>query len=407
MKEKLHIPEYAQNLMIASNQGITEIVHYLSLLINTPVFVTDSLNQVVVSSNKPYQLDASSVIAIERQETIEEFDIFLCQVSTLDHSMHGLSSSILYDNSMLGYINIIFTDEGKEIADYNQILKFSAALCASQMYKKIEIMQEKQKFKDAFLFDLFYGNIKQRENIIEYGTIWGWNLSLPHCVVVFSISEYNPFSGDKQFFNVLLNFIERLLISQNNKPIIMSKENQIIVLFPQMHDDVILNKKAIQSFTSAIITQAKKTLYSNGELACGVGKFYPHPEELFRSYQEAKVAYELGILLNIELPFFTELGLERILYKHDLQDLKEYYINTVGDLEAFDKLTGNDLMETLESFASNQFDMTKTSKSLFLHRNTLRYRLKKIEEILHIKLDDFNIKLDITAAFKIKQLKIL
>ena len=49
--------------------------------------------------------------------------------------------------------------------------------------------------------------------------------------------------------------------------------------------------------------------------------------------------------------------------------------------------------------------MGKTAKVSFLHRNTLRYRVKRIEEILNVKLDDLNDRLNIMAAFKIKLLR--
>lgn len=71
-----------------------------------------------------------------------------------------------------------------------------------------------------------------------------------------------------------------------------------------------------------------------------------------------------------------DMGLERILYKHDLEDLKEYYHHVLGELAEEDEAEDN-LFKLLESFADNQFDMNKTAQATFLHRNTLRYRLNK------------------------------
>lgn len=50
--------------------------------------------------------------------------------------------------------------------------------------KKLEIKREKFKFKEAFLFDLLYGNIKDREDIIEYREILGWDFTVQHTVAL-------------------------------------------------------------------------------------------------------------------------------------------------------------------------------------------------------------------------------
>ena len=83
------------------------------------------------------------------------------------------------------------------------------------------------------------------------------------------------------------------------------------------------------AFAETVLTIAEK-MSSELEIACGIGEKYRTQPSYFKSYQEAKVAFELGILLKIPTPIFADLGLERILYKHDLQDLKEYYRHTLG-----------------------------------------------------------------------------
>ena len=246
--------------------------------------------------------------------------------------------------------------------------------------------------------------MKQREDIIEYGNIWGWNFNNPHQTIVFSLKNFNHFSAEKQILNRIHSYIGKILSDCGKIPITLIKQSQVIVIYPfQTIDDPVNNRDEVKQFSHSVINYIH-SIYPEYKVVCGIGKVYSNPTELFRSFQEAKVAYDLGLLLNIDIPFFYELGLERILYKHDLQDLKEYYETILGDLEKYDAVNDGDLMETLEAFAANHFDITQTSKALFLHRNTLRYRLKRIEEILNIKLEDFNIKLDISAAFKIKQL---
>ncbi|WP_348981620.1 helix-turn-helix domain-containing protein [Desulfitobacterium sp. LBE] len=104
----------------------------------------------------------------------------------------------------------------------------------------------------------------------------------------------------------------------------------------------------------------------------------------------------------MKVPFFSDMGLERVLYKHDIQDLKEYRDQVLGDLRKDE--SGESLLEILKTFTMNQFDVNKTAQDLFIHRNTLRTRLSKIEAILDRPLDDMSTRLDLTAVLKIEQL---
>jgi purine catabolism regulator len=405
MKNTFLVPDFVQELLDISGLGVNQIVQTLSALLSLNVLVTDPSYQVISHSFERKEITDVVILSIKPQNTDPKSPILNCEVSVDDSVENGLIVPITFNNKTFGYLVILGNNPIPEASTYGKTLLFAASLCALQMHKKFELRQERQNHKEAFLFDLLYGNIKQKVEFIEYGKIWGWDFNLPHIVIVFSLIDYNYFSNDKEIINVLFQLVEKVQIQKNNiKPIVMVKQNQVVALLPLNSSEYDESKLAIETFTETVIKRAEKI----GEVvrvACGIGKIYANPVDLFRSYQEAKVAFELGLLLKIETPFFANLGLERILYKHDLQDLKEFFEHTLGRLLVYDKNTDGNLMETLEALVSNQFDMGKTSTTLFLHRNTLRYRVKKIEEILNVKLDDLNIKLDISASLKIKLLR--
>ncbi|MEJ9353836.1 helix-turn-helix domain-containing protein [Schinkia azotoformans] len=403
MKDYQDIPDYANELLVASSIGIDQLLQKLKSLLSLPITITDPLYNVLFSSDITINSETFSCSVFEEMNTTNHNNARMYQIQTIDNKMVGLAAPIISKNTTFGFLFILGEDP-MEIYQYSEIAKFTASLCAIQMQKQQEMNQEKVKYKVAFLFDLLYGNMKQREDIIEYGNIWGWNFNNPHQTIVFSLTDFNHFSAEKQILNRIHSYIGKILSDCGKIPITLIKQNQVIVIYPlQTIDDPVNSRDEVKQFSHSVINYTH-SIYPEYKVVCGIGKVYSNPTELFRSFQEAKVAYDLGILLNIDIPFFSELGLERILYKHDLQDLKEYYETILGDLEKYDAVNDGDLMETLEAFAANHFDITQTSKALFLHRNTLRYRLKRIEEILNIKLEDFNIKLDISAAFKIKQL---
>ncbi|WP_017754707.1 PucR family transcriptional regulator [Calidifontibacillus oryziterrae] len=404
MRDSFIIPDYIQDLLEASNDGLDGITSKLSHLLSVPVIITDPLYKIISDSlshsdRKTIEMNRSEAVTQNRDD-----HYFTCTVSYLNEKKEAIGTIITTDNQESGYLFVLLgekTTEGFEI--YHSLLKYAALLCSCHVRKEKAIRQERLKLKEAFLFDLLYGNFKKKIDIIPYGEIWGWELSQPHLVVVFSIIDYEYYSTDKPLINTLLYVIETMLFERNIKPITLMKRNEIIAILPATEVTELQDKQKTIQLVSTMLKQTTKTNLAN-RVTCGIGKIYENPEELFRSYQEAKVAYELGLLLNIPIPFFSDLGLERVLYKHDLQDLKEFYDHVLGKLLQYDEQNGGDFMHTLENFAQHQFDLKKTSEALFLHRNTLRYRLNKIEEILEQKLDDFYTRLNIVASLKIKQL---
>ncbi|MEH7013736.1 helix-turn-helix domain-containing protein [Neobacillus niacini] len=403
MNKSIIIPDMVQELLSTTTEGLPKLTNKLCTLLSLPVLITDPHYQILASSSPSGDLVIKTILAIQQLEQIESTPALKYQITTIDSDIWGVGSPITHENNTLGYL-FIFPKDNQPTESYAPLLDFAASLGAIQLYRKLEMRQEKMKFKEAFLFDLLYGNIKQKEDIYEYGRVWDWDFHQPQTSLVFAMTDFNHVLTDKQMINTLLYIIERTLLDISIKPVTMKRQNQVIVILPMKAEQSKKHRADIETFSKNVINQIK-SLYPEEKFSCGIGQTYESPVDLFRSYQEAKVALELGEILGIAIPFFTDLGVERILYKHDLQELREYYEATLGELVLYDETNNAQLMETLEGLVTNQFDMTATSQALFLHRNTLRYRLKKIEEILDLKLDDLNNKLNITAAIKIKQLR--
>ncbi|PLR86749.1 hypothetical protein CVD25_18335 [Bacillus canaveralius] len=404
MNESYNIPDFIQELLIASGDGLSGISTKLSMLISFPVIITDPFYNVISSSAYDQAISSIEIEMKPLSGMASEQTFFHCVISSANYHTEAVGSSITYSSQITGYIFILLHEANiQDIEEYRSLMHFASSLCALELRKKMDIKQETLRFKDAFLFDLLYGNFKKKEDILSYGQIWNWDLDQPLVVLVFSIKDYDYYSTDKQLMDILLYVVDKVLHQHHINPTTIAKRNEVIAILPTDNKHELDNRKTLIDLILHIFELINKTNLGN-RVACGVGKIYLNPEEIFRSYQEAKVAFELGLLLKIDIPFFVDLGLARVLYKHDLQDLKEFYDHILGKLQRYDEVNESELMYTLEQFANNQYDLKKASEALFLHRNTLRYRIKKIEEILDQKIDDINTKLNIAAALKVKQL---
>ncbi|WP_070120874.1 PucR family transcriptional regulator [Bacillus marinisedimentorum] len=404
MKDPVSIPDIAHSLLTSSHEGVSSLTAQLSKELSLPVLVTNQHFQLIASASLPDGTNTDSILAIEQMDMYEHSSMSKCRITMTETFFHCCRVPIIHKADTVGYLLLVDEHERLNPESCQSLLEYTASLLAIQLHKKIELRQEKMNFKKPFLFDLLYGNIKDRQEIIEYGKVWGWDFTIPQTAIVFSLVDFTHVSSDKKLAEKLLYIVEKTLLGHNMKPVTMLKQNQVTAIVATEHETAEQTTSLLEALAASVIKQMH-SLHADRTSACGLGKTYHNPTDLFRSFQEAKVALEIGQLLKIPIPFFTDLGLERILYKHDLQELKEFYQSSLGDLILYDENHHTDLAETLESFAANQFEMTATANALFLHRNTLRYRLKKTEEILGLKLDDWNNRLKIVAAFKIKQLR--
>ncbi len=405
MKRSFSVPDYLQELLAGMENGLQGICDKLSNLLSFPVFVIDPLYNLLSTSHSDMDFIVEYIQELSSDVVVNPSKLFKCQLLSHNDSLPGISSPIIYESRVRGYLIVVCDDMSNEAQqEFKALLTYASSLCSLEFQQRIQMKKERQLFKDTFIYDLLYGNIKKKEDIVSYGHIWEWDLNLPHVVIVFSLKDFDYYSEDQQHLSLLFYAVERSLIERNIKPIAIKKGSEVIVIYPLQENELAKIREEVTTFVSLIMNTVEKAHISE-RITTGVGRECMSPEKLYRSYQESKVAHELGQLLNIPTPYFHDLGIERILYKHDLQELKEFYHHILGGIEEYDRLHDGDLMHTLEVFSTNQYDLTKTADDMFLHRNTLRYRFKKIEEILNKKLDDMNVKLNITAAFKIKQLR--
>ena len=111
------------------------------------------------------------------------------------------------------------------------------------------------------------------------------------------------------------------------------------------------------------------------------------------------------MLFRSEIVTYDELGIFKILSQDYLNDeLEDFYNSTIKTLVEYDNKKTTDLIPTLESYFRNNGNLTKISKDLFTHYNTVLYRIGRINEITGMNLEDPHHRLNLEIALKIKEL---
>jgi len=158
----------------------------------------------------------------------------------------------------------------------------------------------------------------------------------------------------------------------------------------------IIGGKSINEVTDLLATYKNKleaTLTDDERKVTfiGSGNVYSDVQNIRKSYLEALEVIEMMFFLNVEQVScsYQELGIYRyikLMYEKNIND--EYYNEKIVQLMLNDKRNNSELVKTLWFYLKNNCRTGMTAQELFIHPNTLTYRIKQIEEIANINFDD-------------------
>ena len=121
----------------------------------------------------------------------------------------------------------------------------------------------------------------------------------------------------------------------------------------------------------------------------GYGNRVVNLQDISRSYQEAKMAIEVGKIFYVEKETisYSRLGIGRLIYQIPMS-LCEMFIKEVFGDEIPDVFTEENVV-TIQKFFENNLNISETARQLFVHRNTLVYRLERLEKAIGLDIRKF------------------
>ena len=135
----------------------------------------------------------------------------------------------------------------------------------------------------------------------------------------------------------------------------------------------------------------------------GIGTVAEHLRELADSYKEAQTAIDVGKVFDTEksVMHYENLGIGRLIYQLPTT-LCEIFLREVFKKNSLDSLDQETLF-TINKFFENSLNVSETSRKLFVHRNTLVYRLEKIRKLTGLDLRQFDHAIVFRVALMVRQ----
>ncbi|MCI6634914.1 MAG: helix-turn-helix domain-containing protein [Eubacteriales bacterium] len=253
----------------------------------------------------------------------------------------------------------------------------------------IKNLYDEKYDKSSFIKNIILDNILPSDIYIKSKEL---RFNAEETRVVFLIKFHSK--SDVLSFDMVQN-----IFPDKNKDYVISTGEQDIVLVKEVKPNTDI--RDIEKMAKSIADTLNSEFYT--KVSIGIGTVVDNIKDLARSYKEAQVALEVGKVFDTEknIISYENLGIGRLIYQLPTT-LCEMFLQEVfknGSLDALDRET----LMTIQCFFENNLNVSETSRKLFVHRNTLVYRLEKIRKLTGLDLREFDHAITFKVALMVKR----
>lgn len=260
-------------------------------------------------------------------------------------------------------------------------------ICVSQL-KNLIIAYEEKYDKNSFIQNLIFNNILLAD-IYNQAKDFGIENNANRVVIIIETDCEKDSSSLEMIKNIFGEDSKDFILSINEKDIIILKDLGENATYESVAN---ISNILLDMFNTEIMVKAKVSY----------GTIVSDLKNVSRSYNKAKMSMEIGNIFYNEKNIigYDNLGIGRLLYQLPINTCK-IFMKEVFKEEIPDTLDKETLI-TIYKFFENNLNISETSRNLYIHRNTLVYRLEKLQKLTGIDIKNF----DDALTFKIALLLI-
>ena len=364
-------------------EDINSLVNNLSEIVEFPVLLLDKDFNIIYRSK---DLDEQEISLLSSfNNGINNFTIKLKDISYNEETY--IKYPINAGQTKFGYIILL---KGKSKSQNLMVaVEQASLLIASLFYKNYAVLEKERSFQDSFIRDILQRKIDSPIDTINRAKDFGWNMEFPQVIMIVRLITEDD-KKKKELYKDLLdsNFIERTLEEE-----ISINRNKVKTVYIDDSLVVFLNVIFMNNIKESSIEIGEillKNLHNGVKVGIGISNTATDIHSFSLAYKEAKNSVVVGSILN-KGSFISHYGdhemFNIIKEVKDIDILNKYVNNKLGKILEYDKSTDMKLMETLRVLIEENLNAKKAAEKLFIHYNTLRYRIDRIKE-LGINLDD-------------------
>lgn len=341
-----------------SNQIIQDTIDGIKKISKVDLYVTDKDGNVLAATKKMDDKFSDAVLSFAKNKKKTTDNDDYCIFKVADESNEEL----------------IVISDGKDAKIFGEMAAF-------QLKSMSEISKDFSE-ADMFVKNLLFDNLLIAD---VYNKTKQLNISVKgkRCVFIIEVEKKNA---------MVIEAIKDLFIDHKTD-LITDVDDNYIILIKELEDTK--DYSEVESIANTIVDMLNTEAMIKARVAYGT--IVKDIKDVSKSYKEAKTALDVGAIFFGEesIIAYNNLGIGRLIYQMPMKLCKQFVDEVIGE-EGMRELDEETLV-TVNKFFENNLNVSETSRQLYIHRNTLVYRLDKIQKNTGLDLRVF----DDAITFKI------
>ena len=389
--------------IVLEEKGLEAILSTLSALVGCSAVLFDFHGVVLCEAAYRRHLGAELIADLwrmisERRADRQNFAL----------SMDGVGSGVqvypVVASHRIGAFLAVVKDSG-DFSEYDRIILHNVVtVTALELVKKKAVAETEKRLAGDFFDELIASDLYEEE-IARRLAFFGLDPQSPHLIVLVDIDEPDGDGGGEAAQDVKERLhwtVDEFMARRDVLGISASRSDSVVVLVqPGKMDarEVIGLAGELQAVIAEMLP----------EISVSVGIGRPHRQliDLRQSYYEASYAIKIRKLKGEPrvIASFDDLGSYGLLLGlQDTLSLEVFYDSVLGKLQEYDEQNSSDLVKSLACFLEANGHWGDAAEKLYVHRHTLRYRMKRVEEITGRDLNQSQDRMEFWLALKAKEL---
>jgi purine catabolism regulator len=310
-----------------------------------------------------------------------------------------------------GYLALLgpvddFVDFDHQVADR------AASVLAIELAKQSAVVEARLRLQGDFLTELLDTPAQPEDGLVERARRLGYDLTRPHLVFVLRPRDHGDSNnGNSTASRGRQRFVDaarRRLVMADVTTLLRERDGSVQVLLPCPPELEPTDADAALAWVERLRVALEESLAPESlSVVAGVGRT-PGPETTaYAAMREATRAADIAASMAADSQstlHFARLGALRLIFHlADNPELRAFQRDVLGPLEVSDAARRSEFVRTLEAFLRAGGNHMRAARDLNVHRNTLIYRLERIQELLSgVNLEDPETRLNLQLALKIR-----
>ncbi|WP_341280446.1 PucR family transcriptional regulator ligand-binding domain-containing protein [Paenibacillus sp. FSL H8-0537] len=412
--------------IVLKGQGIHEIVQELAALLSSPTLLFDSKLTLVAASShfqkEPYSRMLPQISLAVGSLSAQDKESVFCLTAPEPSVFNHVAVHPIKTYQPQGFL--VSLQHSYQLQQLPALAMEQAANVISfELLKTQAVKERSRRYKNDLFSDFVDGLVTSEQEMLRRGQRYGLNAGTTSslCIVakpdssadepantaafkaVFQASfKAKPFEEQQLAdYEELYDSLKAAFKEQGLSFIIFSKKSWLVLLLTFQPEEA-------QTVAPELLARISDQVFESSGIpvSFGIGNPVKKLTDIPATYKEAVDAWETAFTSRKRrfVQFYHAKELTDLLRLLPAQELRKFHNDMFKELNRLEDKERSELMRTLVVYHSNNCQIAETAKQLFVHRNTVIYRLEKCEQLTGRKLRNDNDNLRFRIAYLIGQI---